>query len=58
MKIIIIKWEPMSWHWLHKEELENKELDVIKKVAKGKKNFYLIKEPNKYVSSKDCIEIN
>ena len=30
MRIKIVKWKPMTWHWLNREDLENKELEVIK----------------------------
>lgn len=58
MKIKIIKWKPMTWHWLNREQLEGKEIEVIKEVESTKykgNRSYLIKEPNKYVSAKDCI---
>ncbi|UYZ39030.1 hypothetical protein OD350_28580 (plasmid) [Clostridium beijerinckii] len=57
MKIKIIKWKPMSWYWLIREELEGQELEVIRAVEsalyKGKM-AYLIKEPDKYVPAKNC----
>lgn len=61
MKIKIVKWKPMTWHWLNREELEGKELEVIKEVEsevyKGKIS-YLIKETNKYVLAKDCVIVS
>lgn len=58
MKIKITKWKPMTWYWLHKEELEGKELEVIREevsvLSKGKV-AYLIQEPNRYVPAKDCL---
>ena len=58
MKIKIIKWKPMTWHWLNREDLEGNEIEVIKEIESTKnkgKISYLIKEPNKYVPAKDCI---
>lgn len=52
-----MKWKPMTWHWLNREELEGKELEVLDVAEstryKGKK-AYLIRKPNRYVSAKDC----
>lgn len=60
MKVKIVKWKPMTWHWLHREELEDEELEVLDVTEpttyKGKMS-YLIKEPDKYVLAKDCIVV-
>jgi len=61
MKIKITKWKSMTWCWLNREELEGKELEVIKVVESGLhkvKKAYLIKEPNRYVSARDCIVVS
>jgi hypothetical protein len=61
MKIKIIKWKPMTWYWLNREELEGKEFEVLEvtgsAVYKGKMS-YLIKEPDKYVPARDCMVVS
>jgi len=51
----------MTWHWLNRKELEGKEIEVLREVEpvsyKGRKP-YLIKEPNRSVSAKDCIVVS
>lgn len=47
----------MSWYWLIKEQLENKELEVIKEeesvLYKGQL-AYLLKGYDKYIPAKAC----
>lgn len=61
MKIKITKWKSMTWHWLNKEKLENKEIEVLKveELMKGNglRKRYLIQEPNRYVSARDCVVV-
>lgn len=61
MRIKIVKWKPMTWHWLNREDLENKELEVIKVIESTKykrRKSYLLQEPDKFVLAKDCIIIS